>query len=156
MGRNVRLSLPWGRLPRAGAAFGSRCVRSSDVLILRVSSSFFSRWYDEVDTPTREKVQKLVKSGRFEFVAGGWVQNDEANANYDIVVDQVTEGHEYIWKNFGVRPRIAWQIDPFGHSSLTPSLFAEMGFDALVINRIHHQSKVRPTELSRTDENRYS
>ena len=40
-----------------------------------------------------------------------------------------------------VRPRIAWSIDPFGHSSITPSLASLMGYDALVINRIHHESK---------------
>jgi len=34
------------------------------------------------------------------------------------------------------------QIDPFGHSSLTPSVFAKAGFDALVINRIHFDLKV--------------
>jgi hypothetical protein len=44
-------------------------------------------------------------------------------------------------RNFGVQPRIAWQIDPFGHSKLTPSLFKLMGYDALVINRIHHRFK---------------
>jgi hypothetical protein len=38
------------------------------------------------------------------------------------------------------------QIDPFGHSSMTPTLAAAVGFDALVINRIHHNLKVRTTE----------
>jgi hypothetical protein len=96
------------------------------------------------------------------------VQPDEANTNFDILVNQLTEGHDYLLKNFGVRPRFAWQvplaafsgpcqracgltlvllpdmqIDPFGHSSLTPTLAAAVGFDALVINRIHHNLKVR-------------
>ncbi len=81
---------------------------------------------------------------------------------------QMTEGHQYLLKNFGVQPRVGWQIDPFGHSglhhcvlplfdspfelmmgvdpivcaALTPTLFALMGFDAMVINRIHFQIKV--------------
>lgn len=55
---------------------------------------------------------------------------------------QITEGHEYILRQFNVRPTVAWQIDPFGHSSLTPTLFAQMGYKALVINRIHHSLKV--------------
>lgn len=53
----------------------------------------------------------------------------------------MTVGHEYLLTNFGVSPKIAWQIDPFGHSSVTPSLFALMGFEALVINRIHYSEK---------------
>jgi hypothetical protein len=41
---------------------------------------------------------------------GGWVQPDEANTNFDILVNQLTEGHDYLLKNFGVRPRFAWQV----------------------------------------------
>ncbi len=56
---------------------------------------------------------------------------------------QVTAGHEAITALFGAaaRPRIAWQIDPFGHSALTPSVFAAAGYDALVLNRVHHADK---------------
>lgn len=44
-------------------------------------------------------------------------------------------------RNFGIQPRVAWQIDPFGHSKITPSIFKMMGYDSLVINRIHHAVK---------------
>lgn len=49
--------------------------------------------------------------------------------NWDLVVDQVTEGHDYVLRHFGVKPRVAWQVDPFGHSSFTPSLFAQLGYE---------------------------
>merc|ERR1711991_839570 len=39
------------------------------------------------------------------------------------------------------RPRIAWQIDMFGHSNMHANLFAQAGFDALVINRLHKDVK---------------
>lgn len=38
-------------------------------------------------------------------------------------------------KEFGVRPKIAWHIDPFGHSAANARLFAEMGYDAFFIDR---------------------
>ena len=31
--------------------------------------------------------------------------------------------------------------DPFGHSQLTPTVFRRLGYDALVINRIHYSYK---------------
>jgi len=34
---------------------------------------------------------------------------------------------------------VAWQIDPFGHSSEVAAEFAEMGFDGLVLGRIDHE-----------------
>jgi len=37
------------------------------------------------------------------------------------------------------RPRVAWQIDPFGHSSEVAAEFAEMGFDGLVLGRIDYE-----------------
>jgi hypothetical protein len=100
------------------------------------------------------------------------VQNDEATVSFDLMVDQVTEGHEFLLRHFGmcscsprsfsfflssfflselfilcllfihihchsfpfktgVKPKIAWQVDPFGHSSLTPTVFSQFGYEAL-------------------------
>lgn len=39
------------------------------------------------------------------------------------------------------RPRVAWQIDPFGHSSEVAAEFAAMGFDGLVLGRIDYEDK---------------
>lgn len=44
---------------------------------------------------------------------------------------------------FGVRPRVAWHIDPFGHSASAPRLFADMGFDVWFFARLDHQDKDR-------------
>ena len=38
-------------------------------------------------------------------------------------------------------PKIAWQIDPFGHSKEQASLFAQMGFDGLFFARIDYRDK---------------
>lgn len=34
---------------------------------------------------------------------------------------------------------MAWQIDPFGHSSEVAAEFAQMGFDGLIVGRIDHE-----------------
>jgi len=103
--------------------------------------SFFNMWWKEQETEKKEKIKALVRNGQIEFVGGGIVQHDEAVASLDVIIDQITEGHEFLLRNFNTRPLIAWQIDPFGHSSLTPELFSQMGYQAVVINRIHHSFK---------------
>lgn len=39
------------------------------------------------------------------------------------------------------RPKIGWQIDPFGHSREMASIFAQLGFDGLFLGRIDYQDK---------------
>lgn len=39
------------------------------------------------------------------------------------------------------RPRIGWQIDPFGHSREQASLFAQLGFDGMFLARLDYQDK---------------
>ncbi|EGC39653.1 hypothetical protein DICPUDRAFT_45100 [Dictyostelium purpureum] len=97
---------------------------------------FFSNWYNKQDKYTKEIVKKLIASKQLEFISGGWVQNDEATANLDDVIEQMTQGHMWLKDNFNVTVHYGWQIDPFGYSSLTPTLFSKMGFKGLIINRV--------------------
>ena len=41
------------------------------------------------------------------------------------------------------RPTVAWQIDPFGHSSELAIEFAEMGYDSLFVSRIDYEDHKR-------------
>lgn len=67
--------------------------------------------------------------GRLEFILGGWCMNDEASTHYTAIIDQHTLGFRFLKQNFGEcgRPKIGWQIDPFGHSREQASLFAQVG-----------------------------
>lgn len=51
--------------------------------------SYFSRWWREQDAGTRAAVLSLAKSGRFEFIGGGWVMHDEADTTYESAMNQV-------------------------------------------------------------------
>lgn len=66
--------------------------------------------------------------GRLEFVLGGWCMNDEASTHYNAMIDQHTLGFSFLEQEFGAcaRPRVGWQIDPFGHSREQASMFAQV------------------------------
>ena len=51
------------------------------------------------------------------------------------------EGHSFLYETFGIRPQFSWQVDPFGASPTTPTLFALSGFNAHVISRIDYYLK---------------
>ncbi|WZZ12696.1 hypothetical protein YC2023_105785 [Brassica napus] len=104
--------------------------------------AFFTRWWGEQNPETHEQVKKLVNSGQLEFVNGGWSMNDEATCHYIDMIDQMTLGHRFIMQTFNIIPRAAWQIDPFGHSSVQAYLMgAELGFDSLHFARIDYQDR---------------
>lgn len=64
--------------------------------------------------------------------------HDEACPTYDDFIENMMLGHEFILKEFGIKPRIGWQIDTFGHSNTNVRFFAEMGFDALFFARLDY------------------
>jgi alpha-mannosidase len=64
--------------------------------------------------------------------------HDEAATHYIDMIDQTTLGHRFIKNEFGIIPRIGWQIDPFGHSAVQAYLLgAEV---PILLNYIHNIS----------------
>lgn len=68
---------------------------------------------------------------------------DEASTHYISVIDQLIEGHQWVWETFGIKPNISWSIDPFGHSGTMPYLWRKSGMSNMVIGRIHQGTKGR-------------
>ncbi|EPQ06698.1 Epididymis-specific alpha-mannosidase [Myotis brandtii] len=87
------------------------------------------------------QVRELLAHGRLEFVSGGQVMHDEAVTHFDDQILQLTEGHGFLYETFGIRPQFSWQVDSFGASATTPTLFALAGFNAHVISRIDYEIK---------------
>jgi lysosomal alpha-mannosidase len=112
--------------------------------------AFFWRWWIEQTEEMQNTVRQLVNQGQFscnkqpylkffltqfalgclEFISGGWCMHDEGATHYNSMIDQHTLGAEFLRDQFGdcARPKIGWQIDPFGHSREAASLFAQVLF----------------------------
>nr|CAD7432640.1 unnamed protein product [Timema monikensis] len=108
-----------------------------------VETAFFWKWWMDQHDFVKHSVRNLVNSGQLEFIGGGWSMNDEATTNYQSIIDQFTWGLRKLNESFGecARPHVGWQIDPFGHSRETASLFAQLGYDGLFIGRLDFQDK---------------
>ncbi|KAG1658234.1 Lysosomal alpha-mannosidase [Nymphon striatum] len=108
-----------------------------------VESAFFWRWWREQSDLTRHLVKGLVQKGQLEFIGGGWSMNDEAASHYNAIIDNLSMGFRMLNRNFGTcgRPKVAWQIDPFGHSREQASIFAQMGYDGLFFGRLDYRDK---------------
>jgi len=89
----------------------------------------------------KTQMKALVDSGRLEIVTGGWVMNDEANVHYFAMITQMVEGHEWLMDHLGVKPKYGWAIDPFGLSPTMAYILKGMGFEGMVIQRVHYAIK---------------
>ncbi|CAF3651802.1 unnamed protein product [Rotaria sp. Silwood1] len=114
---------------------------NADRRFIYVEIAFFWRWWNEQTDAMRNKVRGFVNDGRLEFISGGWCMNDEATTHYNSIIDQHSLGAEFLRDQFGEcgRPKIGWQVDPFGHSREQGSLLAQMGFDGLFQGRVDYQ-----------------
>ncbi|KAG8441431.1 hypothetical protein GDO86_006973, partial [Hymenochirus boettgeri] len=121
----------------------AQLLSDSKKRFIYVESAFFWRWWKQQDEPMKKAVTGLVQDGRLEFINGGWSMNDEAATHYSSIIDQMTLGLQFLNSTFGEcgRPRVAWHIDPFGHSREQALLFAQMGYDGFFFGRLDYQDK---------------
>ncbi|KAL3722920.1 hypothetical protein ACJRO7_035159 [Eucalyptus globulus] len=106
--------------------------------------AFFQRWWRGQSETIQNIVRQFVNSGQLELINGGMCMHDEAVPHYIDMIDQTTLGHRFIKEEFGVTPRIGWQIDPFGHSAVQAYLLgAEVGFDSFFYGRIDYQDRAK-------------
>lgn len=113
-----------------------------------IESAFFEKWWSEQNDQRRHHVKRLVSEGRLEFAGGAWSMNDEATTHYQSVLDQLTWGLRFLNETFGEcgRPKVGWQIDPFGHSREFANMLALSGYDGLLLGRIDYQDKIRRSQ----------
>ena len=117
---------------------------------VQIEMKYFSKWFYEQNEKRKNQVRQLVTSGQLEIANAGWSMHDEACPTYEDMINNHMLGQEFVLKEFGVKPRIGWQIDPFGHSNTNARLFADMGFDAWFFGRMDwadYENRIQNKEL---------
>ncbi|CAF2951488.1 unnamed protein product [Rotaria sp. Silwood2] len=128
-------------------------LENADRRFIYVEIAFFWRWWRQQTEDMQNTVRKLVNEGHLEFISGGWSMNDEGVTHYNSIIDQHSLGAEFLRDQFGEcgRPKLGWQIDPFGHSREVASLFAHMGFDGLFFGRVDFQDYAERNKTKRME-----
>ena len=106
-----------------------------------VETGFFIRWYEMQVPAVQASVQELLGSEQFTFIMGQYVMPDEATPTYIDIVDQMTLGARILNASFGVRTRMGWQVDPFGHSASFSVLEALSGHAAMYYGRTDYAER---------------
>lgn len=72
---------------------------------------------------------------------GGWSATDEATPNFEDMILNMQTGHQFVQDNFGIRPRVGWMPDAFGHSTANAAMFSDFGFESIFIGRMSDELK---------------
>ena len=102
---------------------------------------FLSIWWKQASNENRNVIKELHSAGQLEFTGGGWVMHDEADPSLFGILNQMFQGLSFLRQTFGTRPSFEWHIDPFGHSLFMPELYSQLGYKAVVINRVPDKAK---------------
>ena len=108
--------------------------------------------HDEASVTAHQMVEQMACGQRYLHQRFGHLVRDGGGDNDDHDDDDDDDHHGRHSVDSGVSavsvdsvatPRYGFQIDPFGHSAVTPMVFARMGFHAVVLNRIHWADRDR-------------
>lgn len=106
-----------------------------------VEMAFFERWYNNLNDDIKNQVKSFIKAGQLEFINGAWSMNDEATPTFQDIIDNFRLGLNFLKTEFNYTPKVAWSIDPFGHSRTQAAILAELGFENFVFCRIDFREK---------------
>lgn len=94
-------------------------------------------WIEEYDPELFARIAKLVVQGKWHIMGGWYLQPDCNMPTGESLVRQAMTGLHYFLDKFGVRPKTAVNLDPFGHSVGLVQILKKTGFDNYLITRPH-------------------
>ena len=93
-------------------------------------------WIEERRPDLFSAIQQQVKTGRWEAIAGLWVEPDFNLVNGESIVRQLLYGQRYNRDRFGFLCQVAWLPDSFGFCWQLPQLLKQGGFDYFVTQKL--------------------
>ena len=105
----------------------------SQVKLLAYTKEYYPALY--------EQIKKAVKEGRWENVGPMWVESDCNIISGESMVRQMLHGVDFLEKEFGARPKLAWLPDTFGFQPNLPQIFKKSGTEYFYSYKLHWQAE---------------
>ena len=143
---------PWNAgLDELLATCRSACDRLDAHPTLRFTrgEAWVYRQIQRIDPALFARIKTHVASGRWEIIGGWWLQPDCNLPGGQGMKKQIELGKKYFEENFGVFPKIAYNVDSFGHAATLPALMRDFGQDSYVMMRPQEHEMKLPARLFR-------
>ncbi len=84
---------------------------------------------------TFARILQMVHAGRWDVVGGTHIQPDSNLSSTETLCRHFETGLAWFEKEMGVRPRISWQADTFGHPAGWPNILRSFGMEGFTFTR---------------------
>lgn len=124
------------------------CEENGDFIFCH-NEALLYEWVKEYEPSLFERIQKLVKEGKWVIIGGYYLQPDCNIPNGEGMIRQIEVGNEFFKKYFDLSFKTACNFDSFGHSRGLVQIMKKMGYENYLICRptIHNKISI-PNEFS--------
>ena len=112
----------------------TRCDETPEFIYTRGEAWLFD-WVERLDPDLFARAAELVKSGRWQIVGGQWVQPDCNLPTLQGWNAQLDIGARYFAEKFGVKTRVGYNVDSFGHPATLPDILRAHGLESYCFHR---------------------
>ena len=106
-----------------------------DGFVFNHNESVLYEWVEENEPELFERIQRLVKEGKWHIMGGWYLQPDCVMPCGESFIRQIETGTKYFIEKFGVRPLTAINFDPFGHTRGLVQILNKCGYESYVFMR---------------------
>lgn len=118
-----------------------------DGYVFNHNEAMLYEWVEEYEPGLFERIQMLVKEGKWHIMGGWYLQPDCNMPSGESFIRQIKTGREYFKEKFGVEPTTAINFDPFGHSRGLVQILKKAGYDSYLFCRPYeHQGFILPDD----------
>jgi alpha-mannosidase len=107
--------------------------------IFTASSAAFYEWVERCDPAMFREIRKRVADGRWMPIGGWWIEPDCNVPCGESFVRQGLYGQRYFEEKFGIRCRVGFSPDAFGHAGTLPKILSGCGLDNYLFMRPFQQ-----------------
>jgi alpha-mannosidase len=101
------------------------------------SSAQHYQFIKEQHPDLHQRIQALVKEGRWELLGGMWVEPDTNLPSGESLIRQILYAQKFFREEFSAECEVAWLPDVFGLSAALPQILLKSGIKYLVTKKPH-------------------
>ena len=122
-------------------------IKETPDVVFTSSSAQFYQWVADNDPKMLEEIKQRIQEGRWNVVGGWWVEPDVNIPSGEALVRQGLYGQRTLEKLLGLRAKVAFNADSFGHPGTLPQIFRLQGMENYVFMRPDLNEKTIPADL---------